>query len=271
LSHIVGSHYTILHVYDLILKQFNPSNSSCSGTIPGVFFGLIVLVATVVLLVVSLVLSSNGGGVRSSASFPIAASAAAEAMADLVRLAVSTIAAVATVIVAICLFRRAAGPDGRLCTADLDRGRTTINEILLIFTVTGVVAAGVFGAVAGRRSGRHYAVAGCIASVAHAAGQVVAVIAGARRGAPAGHLSKTGLQAVAFLTVCNAALWLVDALQEGGLPLSLVRDWDGVRPVAAGAVYGELSRRSLVLVCIPLAVFHRFQSVVCLATIWKRG
>lgn len=236
------------------------------------FFGLIVLVATVVLLVVSLVLSSSGGGgVRSSASFPIAASATAEAIADLVRLAVSTIAAVATLIVAVCLFRRAAGPDGRVCMVDFNRVRTTINEVLLIFSMTGVIAAGVFGAVAGRRSGRPFAVAGCIASVAHATGQVVAVIAGTRRGAPAGHLSRTGLQAVAFLTVCNAALWLVDALQEGGLPLSLVRDWDGNRPAAAGAIYGELSRRSLVLLCIPLAVFHRFQSVVCLVTIWKRG
>jgi len=233
-----------------------------------VFGGLIVLVATVVLLVVSLVLSSNGS--RGLRGFRSEAIVTAEAMSDVVRLTVSSIALAATVVVAVFLFRRYDRVGGRSLAVG-GRNGTDLNGILLVASLAGVLAAGIFGAVAGRRIGRPVAVAGCIASATHVAVQTVAIVAGSRRGGLSGRLTATGRQTVAFLTVCNVAVWLIDVAQEGGLRW-LMRDGRDGLPEPSFAVDGDqLSRRVLGLVCVPLAVFHRFQSVVCLSVIWKRG
>lgn len=188
-------------------------------------------------------------------------------MSDFIRLVVTTVAFAASLAVALCFYRRLdPGGGSHLPAAGHPRA---VNELLLVVSLAGVVAAGVFGVVAGRISGRLVAVAGCLVSIIHAAVQVITMMTWSRRVDSVHRLSRTGRQAVAFLTVCNVALWLVDVAQEGGLR-QLASDREGLSDVTV-AVYGELQRRALGLICVPLAAFHRIQSVICLAAIWKRG
>jgi len=60
---------------------------------------------------------------------------------------------------------------------------------------------------------------------------------------------------VALLTACNVALWLVDVLRCPGL---------------SSHHHDTASHRRLVLVLAPVAIFHRFISVVCLLLVWRK-
>lgn len=70
---------------------------------------------------------------------------------------------------------------------------------------------------------------------------------------------KPGRQLVTFLLVANMAMWIVNTLEK-----SRARS----RPMLL-AFYGSWPWTLIVHISMPLAIFYRFHSTICLFEIWK--
>lgn len=90
--------------------------------------------------------------------------------------------------------------------------------------------------------------------------QVIFIIDSFRREATTlkQQLEKPGRSLISFLLFCNLAMWLVNSFQ-----LKETGQFEVMR-----AFYGDLAWNIILYLTLPLAVFFRFHSVVCLSDIW---
>jgi len=91
--------------------------------------------------------------------------------------------------------------------------------------------------------------------------QTLFILNGLRRSAANAYqeYSKPGRQYVTFLVVANTALWAINSfelLHADSSPLEM-------------EFYGSLPWSLITHISIPLAIFYRYHSTVCLADIWK--
>ena len=73
---------------------------------------------------------------------------------------------------------------------------------------------------------------------------------------------KPGRQVVTFLLVCNLAMWAINTLETNRADS---------HPIQVKFYGGEWAWPIITHVSMPLAIFYRFHSTVCLCEIWKKS
>jgi len=68
-------------------------------------------------------------------------------------------------------------------------------------------------------------------------------------------------QSLALLVACNVSMWLIEVVRCANLT---------THSSDALVVDTQLTYRSVVHVCAPVVVFHRFITVICLLVMWKQ-
>ena len=212
----------------------------------GVFVGIIALVLTVISVSVSLVLSSNH-------------------IVQLTQLVLSVSASLTCVVTAVQLCRLR-GPRRRPAATSRQHGGSILLDVLLLSSVAGVVATACLDAVAAHDAAleqpRTTVDVTLVVSVVVIVQSVLqtSTVAVALRRQPRPVWSSGWRQSLALLVACNVSQWLIDVVRCAALTTSHDALW----------AHSELTYRSVVHVCAPLAVFHRFVIVVCLLVMWKR-
>ncbi|XP_040564587.1 proton channel OtopLc isoform X2 [Lepeophtheirus salmonis] len=74
--------------------------------------------------------------------------------------------------------------------------------------------------------------------------------------------SKSGREVVTFLLVCNLAMWAINTLETNRADS---------HPIQVKFYGGEWAWPIITHVSMPLAIFYRFHSTVCLCEIWKKS
>ncbi|XP_052872289.1 proton channel OtopLc-like [Anopheles cruzii] len=140
--------------------------------------------------------------------------------------------------------------------------------LLLLVTQTGIYVYGIFSIIGtclveGRRPTQHWAIVSEVLALAQTSLQTMFVLSswwrrckGARQ-----NRTKPGRETVTFLLVANLAAWLVN---------SLVKSNASFRPLVMH-FYGAGAWAIIAHVSMPLAIFYRFHSTICLFEIWKNS
>ena len=214
----------------------------CQGSNKGLFFGILVLVATVVSMIVFYVLVQRQH-YSESAIIVIYTSEI-----------VLYMSAILAAILAFVMMRQ--------MQFQCDRDNC-LDEALLLLATTAVMAYNTFGLLAGIyhttvSAGTLMIVCGCLV-VLETGLQTVFIFNGLRRVSYKNGSQKPGREFVAFLLVCNIALWGTATFER--LRLS-------ANPLQT-SFYGFLPWTIVSHVCMPLTILYRFHSTVCLANIWK--
>uniref|UniRef100_A0A182T756 Otopetrin n=1 Tax=Anopheles maculatus TaxID=74869 RepID=A0A182T756_9DIPT len=137
---------------------------------------------------------------------------------------------------------------------------------LLLVTQTGIYIYGVFSIIGTYHThGQllHWAVLSEVLALAQTSLQTLFVLStwwrrckGARQ-----NRTKPGREIVTFLLVANLAAWMVN---------SLVKSNASFRPLVMG-FYGAAAWAIIAHISMPLAIFYRFHSTICLFEIWKNS
>ena len=204
------------------------------------FVGILAVVSTVISVTVSLVLSVGD-------------------VIQLTQLVLSSLASVMSVITAVHLCRLRHSSHG----ADSDSQHDVLLDLLLLTSVTSVVAMASFDAVAAHHAGHQTTLVVSVVVVGQTVLQTGTVAVALRRhhGRVWSVSRCSWRQTVALLMACNMAMWLIEVIRCAGLTTDSSH---------AVAVYSQLTYRSIVRVCAPIAVFHRFITVICLLVMWKQ-
>ena len=224
----------------------------CGGATRGLFLGIFTLVATIISMIVFFVLVERPRYVH-----------VAVAVVHAAELTLHCLAATAVLLAAYKM---------RDMKFDHRRhgGGATLDEAMLVVSLVGLCLYRTFSAIAGRYNHEdqpHTAGSLLAASSAlvltQASMQAIFVVHALRRSAqkPYHVRAKPGREYVTFLLVCNVAAWGVATLE---VPRTRAN------PLAVD-FYGTLAWAIITHVTAPLAVFYRFHSTVCLATIWKNA
>ncbi|KAG8226014.1 hypothetical protein J437_LFUL004135 [Ladona fulva] len=232
---------------DIVATSSQHFSVDCASAHRGLFSGILVLVLTIISLIMFLVLERE----PDFAQFAILEVNAVE-----VSLYVLT-----TLATLWCAFRVRVlrhRPGGRHMALDC---------ILLVIAQTGLYLYAMFSIIAGYFSvestpvSRASILVSAVVSLVQTTCQTVFVLdAWWRRCSTAAQArSKPGRQIVTFLLVTNMAMWTINRLQNSRAdfhPLEL-------------AFYGKWAWTIITHVSMPLAIFYRFHSTVCLCEIWK--
>ena len=206
------------------------------GSCCGVFVGILALVGTVVSVTVSLVLSIID-------------------VIQLTQLVLSLAACLTSLmtLVHVCGRRTAAAAPPRAALVDL----------LLLASLAGVVALASFDALAAHDERQRTSVVVSVVVVAQSVFQTGVVAVAVRRRVPSTTPSRacSWRQTVALLAACTVSMWLMEVLRCAGLT---------THSSHAVRVYTARTYHTIVLVLAPVAIFHRFVTVVCLLVMWKQ-
>ena len=218
----------------------------CSGAHRGLFFGIFTFVAVVICTIVFFVLVERPRLVRS-----------AVAVLHISEAALYFLALLAVIVASWRLrgtrFHRR--PDGAL------------DEALQLLSLAGVYMYCVLSAVAARFADNREAAAlvmtTSILILVQATMQAIFILNGLRRSPRTlrQERNKPGRECITFLLVCNVAMWGVSTFE-------VLRS--DSNPVAVH-FYGVIPWSIVTHICTPLAIFYRFHSTVCLASIWKNA
>lgn len=196
------------------------------------FVGILAVVGTVISVTVSLVLSVGD-------------------VIQLTQLVLSLAAALTSLLAAVHVC-------GRRAARRADTG--LVVDLLLVVSLAGVIAMACFDAMAAHDAGQRTTVVVSVVVVCQSVLQTGVVAVAGRRRQSSSRLC-SWRQTVALLMACNVAMWLMEVLRCAGLT---------THSSHALAVYTALTYRSIVLVLAPIAIFHRFITVVCLLVMWKQ-
>lgn len=143
--------------------------------------------------------------------------------------------------------------------------RAKLEENLIGISQLGLFMYGVFSLVAG--SLEYYTARGAFTIVTNilmmvqAALQTIFLFPAMRMSARKEQSNKPGREFVTFLLLCNFCLWVVNTFET-------------IRPEHNSvqiSIYGEDAWAIFVHISVPLAIFYRFHSTVCLSHIWKNA
>lgn len=141
--------------------------------------------------------------------------------------------------------------------------RAKLEENLIGVSQLGLFMYGVFSLVAGSiesntARGAFTIVTSCL-MMTQAALQTIFLFAAMRMSARKEQSTKPGREFVTFLLLCNFCMWVVNTFET-------------IRPEHNSvqiSIYGEDAWAIFVHISVPLAIFYRFHSTVCLSHIWK--
>ena len=225
-------------------RRNRASTMDCSGSSKGLFLGIIIFVAIIIILITLFVLTRAEGFKKTAVRL--------EHISDMVIYTVTSIA--------VCLsFNRAQG-----LRRDMEK-RSTLEEILLVLSLIGVYGLCIANVIAGAKSsstneGRFIVASNCL-HLLQASVQTIFLLGNAqKRMVKREHLSKKpGREFVTFLLVCNLAIFIMTLFKAQQSSVTLVQT----------RLYGSVTWNIITHATVPITIFFRFQSSVCLANIWK--
>uniref|UniRef100_A0A182N028 Otopetrin n=1 Tax=Anopheles dirus TaxID=7168 RepID=A0A182N028_9DIPT len=235
-------------------KPANRLSIDCSSAQRGLFAGIVTLVFTFLVLIMYFVLRKEQG-------------ASLQRAATLEIVVYETVLYAATLVGVVGAMVRMR--DLRVYTHRAGRGLTAAPPLpldchLLLVTQTGIYIYGVFSIIGTYHThGQllHWAVLAEVLALAQTSLQTLFVVScwwrrckGARQ-----NRTKPGREIITFLLVANLAAWMVN---------SLVKSSASFRPLVMG-FYGAGAWAIIAHISMPLAIFYRFHSTICLFEIWK--
>jgi Otopetrin len=142
----------------------------------------------------------------------------------------------------------------------------SLDDILLVGAQTGSFLYSTFTVIGGHftmRKDTILVLITALASLVETATQTMFILnAGRRSAATAEHIrKKPGREIVTFLLVSNLAMWAINTLEKSRAES---------HPIQLN-FYGLWAWTIITHVSMPLAIFYRFHSTVCLCEIWKRA
>ncbi|KAM3967929.1 proton channel OtopLc [Aphomia sociella] len=217
----------------------------CARAHKGLFFGILVLVLTIISLILFFVLVSKK---------EYATLAVVEVnLCELGLYAMTTFASLA----------------GMVCVRNLkyDGNRNLeLDNILLVGAQTGMFIYGTFTIIGGHftiEKNTILILITALSSLIQTTCQTMFILDASRRSAktPEQLRKKPGREIVTFLLVTNLAMWAINTLEKSRAES---------HPVQLH-FYGLWAWTIITHVSMPLAIFYRFHSTVCLCEIWKRA
>lgn len=141
-----------------------------------------------------------------------------------------------------------------------------LDDILLVGAQTGLFLYSTFTVIGGHftlRSDTILVLIAALASIVQTACQTMFILDASRRNAatPEHMRRKPGREIVTFLLVANLAMWAISTLEKSRAES---------HPIQLN-FYGLWAWTIITHVSMPLAIFYRFHSTVCLCEIWKRA
>uniref|UniRef100_A0A182QTE3 Otopetrin n=1 Tax=Anopheles farauti TaxID=69004 RepID=A0A182QTE3_9DIPT len=230
-------------------KPANRLSIDCSSAQRGMFAGIVTLVLTFLVLIMYFVLRNEPGGhLQPAATLEIV-------VYETVLYAVTLVA------VAVAMQRMR---DLRVYTHRAASPPLPLDCHLLLVTQTGIYIYGVFSIIGTYHThGQllHWAVLAEVLALGQTSLQTLFVVScwwrrckGARQ-----NRTKPGRELITFLLVANLAAWLVN---------SLVKSNASFRPLIM-SFYGAGAWAIIAHISMPLGIFYRFHSTICLFEIWK--
>lgn len=223
------------------------SNVDCSSSSRGLFLGIIIFVAAVIILITFFVLARTDEFMNTAVRL--------DHLGDVAIFVITTISL-------ILAFHRTHG----LRYTEHDDG-PGFEDALLVISLLGVYILCVTNIIAGALTDiEHYGhliiLSNCLRCV-QATVQTLYLLNTMRKRVwkREQEEAKTGREFVTFLLICNFALW--------GMNIFEVQRSEA-NPVQAN-FYGSVAWNIITHVSVPLAIFYRFHSTVCLANIWKHA
>ncbi|XP_053599797.1 proton channel OtopLc isoform X1 [Plodia interpunctella] len=217
----------------------------CARAHKGLFFGILVLVLTIISLILFFVLVSK----KEYASLAVVE----VNVCELGLYAMTTFASLA----------------GMVCVRNLkyDGNRNLeLDNILLVGAQTGMFIYGTFTIIGGQftiEKNTILILITALSSLIQTTCQTMFILDASRRSAktPEQLRKKPGREIVTFLLVTNLAMWAINTLEKSRAES---------HPVQLH-FYGLWAWTIITHVSMPLAIFYRFHSTVCLCEIWKRA
>uniref|UniRef100_A0A182PKX4 Otopetrin n=1 Tax=Anopheles epiroticus TaxID=199890 RepID=A0A182PKX4_9DIPT len=234
-------------------RPANRLSIDCSSAHRGLFGGIVTLVLTLLVLIMYFVLRKERH-LRHAATLEIVAY-------EIALYSVTLVAVVAAMVRMrdLRVVSQRGGRSGSPPALPLDCH-------LLLVTQTGIYIYGVFSIIGTYHThGRllHWAVLSEVLALAQTSLQTLFVLSGWWRRCKGARQNRTkpGRQIVTFLLVANLAAWMVN---------SLVKSNASFRPLVMG-FYGAGAWAIIAHISMPLAIFYRFHSTICLFEIWKNS
>ncbi|XP_046422990.1 proton channel OtopLc-like isoform X1 [Neodiprion fabricii] len=237
-----GSRHHAQHAYRRSPHHYSVD---CAGAHKGLFVGILILVLTIISLILFFVLISRP---------------------ELVSLAVTevnvcelTLYGMSTMATLVGMFQ--------MRKLRYDGGRNLeLDNILLVAAQTGMFIYSTFTIIGGHFTIEKHTVLVLItalASVVQTTCQTIFILDASRRSVatPGQIRRKPGREIVTFLLVTNLAMWAINTLEKSRAES---------HPVQLN-FYGLWAWTIITHVSMPLAIFYRFHSTVCLCEVWKRA
>lgn len=225
----------------------SPHNYSvdCSRANKGLFFGIFFLVMTIISLIIFFVLVARPG-YQAMAVLEIN-------ITELVLYTTTTVA----VLIGMCQMRELRYVRGR---------NLELDNILLIVAQTGSFIYNVFTIIGGHftiKKSTPLVLVTALASLVQLLFQTLFILDASKRSASTAEQMKRkpGREVVTFLLVTNLAMWSINTLEKSRADS---------HPVQL-KFYGVWAWTIITHISMPLAIFYRFHSTVCLCEIWKRA
>ncbi|XP_065723828.2 proton channel OtopLc [Drosophila suzukii] len=217
----------------------------CARAHKGLFVGILILVLTIISLIIFFVLISRPEFV-----------ALAVTEVTICELLIYGTATIATLVGMI-----------QIRHLQYDAYRSfSLDDILLVGAQTGSFLYNIFTVIAGHftlRSDDMLVPINALASIVQTACQTMFILDASRRQAvsPEHLRKKPGREIVTFMLVVNLAMWAISTLEKSRAES---------HPIQLN-FYGLWAWTIITHVSMPLAIFYRFHSTVCLCEIWKRA
>ncbi|XP_055371549.1 proton channel OtopLc isoform X2 [Condylostylus longicornis] len=217
----------------------------CARAHKGLFVGILILVLTIISLILFFVLISRPEFVSLAVT-----------EVTICELTIYATATIATVIGMIQI--RVLQYDAYRCF--------TLDDILLVGAQSGLFLYSTFTVIGGHftlRKDTILVLITALASIVQTAFQTMFILDASRRQAvsPEHMRRKPGREIVTFMLVANLAMWAISTLEKSRAES---------HPIQLN-FYGLWAWTIITHVSMPLAIFYRFHSTVCLCEIWKRA
>lgn len=217
----------------------------CARAHKGLFVGILILVLTIISLILFFVLISRP---------------------DFVSLAVTEVTICELLIYGTATIATLVGMI-QIRHLQYDAARSfQLDDILLVGAQTGSFLYNIFTVIAGHFTLRRDTILvliNALASIVQTACQTMFILDASRRQAvsPEHIRKKPGREIVTFMLVVNLAMWAISTLEKSRAES---------HPIQLN-FYGLWAWTIITHVSMPLAIFYRFHSTVCLCEIWKRA
>lgn len=217
----------------------------CASSHKGLFLGIFVLVLTIMSLIINFVLSKHP-------DYRVMANLEAH-ITEIVLYTMATCA----VIIGMCQVRALRYSQGR---------NLELDNILLIVAQTGSLIFNIFAIISGQfilKKGENLVLVTALLKVIQLLLQTLFILDASKRVVTTMEQAKKkpGREVITFLLITNLAMWLINALEKSR----------GESHPAQLQFYGLWCWTIITHFAMPLAIFYRFHSTVCLCEIWKRA